>query len=523
MLGMRGFYITKAEYDSIRKNLVSNNNQLIKIALQNLITKLEYGQRMNNVCSKDLCAVLYDVVQNDDYKIRKWAYHLIVYKQNRALVNRCIHNLKSGFEKDAENISWILAIVSRSYNSDMLHELYKKCPDTKISQQTYTLCSTLFSSNSNMLNAQEINHIVDGEDFLSKMWLTKVFGCNYNRQKKRDYSNLINANVMNSLLQDTSIQRYALWAFSTLEKVNVKVIEINPYDAKKLPSKSLAWYYTGLFKDENYIQKNVDHIINILEDFLIYPQVVQMGILRGICSAHYPLGEMLYPIASAFLELDENDDKQLPLVILFIQILIDHEKESGEITKILKDYSDSTTCDELRRLLWYREGIITEESNMGIVINGNVGNIQNNEGISMANQNNILFYTESDSTLNPQSIQQDVNQIKEKVVAGEFDGYFEGENDELEALFEKVQYGFNSAKRSNVVKEKEVLELLSKVEVDLRELAHESKTDKKKSRFSDMLSKVSQICSISVNAPKLWPLLKDAVDFIKQFLHILEI
>ena len=42
---------------------------------------------------------------------------------------------------------------------------------------------------------------------------------------------------------------------------------------------------------------------------------------------------------------------------------------------------------------------------------------------------------------------------------------------------------------ANVVKEKEVLELLSKVEVDLRELAHESKTDKKKSRFSDMLSK----------------------------------
>jgi hypothetical protein len=29
-----------------------------------------------------------------------------------------------------------------------------------------------------------------------------------------------------------------------------------------------------------------------------------------------------------------------------------------------------------------------------------------------------------------------------------------------------------------IVKEKEVLELLSKVEVDLRELAHESKTDK---------------------------------------------
>ena len=65
--------------------------QLIKIALQNLITKLEYGQRMNNVCSKDLCAVLYDVVQNDDYKIRKWAYHLIVYKQ-KSCIGKSLHS-----------------------------------------------------------------------------------------------------------------------------------------------------------------------------------------------------------------------------------------------------------------------------------------------------------------------------------------------------------------------------------------------------------------------------------------------
>ncbi|MFQ9125932.1 MAG: hypothetical protein ACLR4Z_02850 [Butyricicoccaceae bacterium] len=160
---------------------------------------------------------------------------------------------------------------------------------------------------------------------------------------------------------------------------------------------------------------------------------------------------------------------------------------------------------------------------MGIVINGMLEIFKIMKEYQWQNQNNILFYTESDSTLNPQSIQQDVNQIKEKVVAGEFDGYFEGENDELEALFEKVQYGFNSAKRSNVVKEKEVLELLSKVEVDLRELAHESKTDKKNHDSLICYQRFHKFALISVNAPKLWPLLKDAVDFIKQFLHILEI
>ena len=102
---------------------------------------------------------------------------------------------------------------------------------------------------------------------------------------------MINANVMNSLLKMYQHSKICFMGLFYFRKVNVKVIEINPYDAKKLPSKSLAWYYTGLFKDENYIQENVDHIINILEDFLIYPQVVQMGILRGICSAHYPLGK----------------------------------------------------------------------------------------------------------------------------------------------------------------------------------------------------------------------------------------
>ena len=72
---------------------------------------------------------------------------------------------------------------------------------------------------------------------------------------------------MNAFLQDESIQRYALWAFSTFNKVNIRIIRINPYDAIDLPSKSLAWYYTGLFKDDEYMQANLDHVINILERF----------------------------------------------------------------------------------------------------------------------------------------------------------------------------------------------------------------------------------------------------------------
>ncbi len=107
---------------------------------------------------------------------------------------------------------------------------------------------------------------------------------------------MVDHNVMNSLLQDNSVQRYALWAFSTLEKVNIKQIDICPHNAMNLPPKSLAWYYTGLFKDEEYMRINIDHINDILEGFLEYPRVVQMGILRGISNSTHSLKEIIYPL-----------------------------------------------------------------------------------------------------------------------------------------------------------------------------------------------------------------------------------
>lgn len=519
---MHGFYIKKLEYDAIRKNLVSKNNELIKIALQSLITKFEYGQRISMACSKDLCAVLHDIVRSDDYKIRKWAYHLIIYKHDERLIRRCIDNLTSGFEDDKENISWIFAIASLLIEENKLQDLYKKHGSTQISQYSYTICSTLFSSNTYILNFRDINRIVNGEEFLEKMWLTKVFACDYIPSKKKAYSQMVGHNVMNSLLQDDSVQRYALWAFSTLEKVNIKQIDICPHNAMNLPPKSLAWYYTGLFKDEEYMRINIDHINDILEGFLKYPRVVQMGILRGISNSTHSLKEIVYPLVSAYLELDEEDSEQLPLMVLFTRILIDHEKESVDITDILDDYTKSTKHNELRTLLWCRQANIMEGSTMGttITINGNVGGIQNNDGTATPVQNNTLLFVEQNSTFNPQIIETTLKQLNERVATGEFDELFNTENEDFTLLSEKIQYEFNTAKNDGTTRETNVIELLLKIDSDLQEMTKAYKKEDRKSVFSSALTKISQLCTITVNAPKLWPVLKDVLEFIKTFLRI---
>lgn len=519
---MQGFYIKKSEYDAIRKNLTSKNNELIKIALQSLITKFEYGQRINMVCAKDLCAVMYDIVRSDDYKIRKWAYHLVIYKHSPILISRCIDNLTSGFENDKENVSWIFAIASLLIRENELQELYKKYGVFQISQRSYAICSTLFSANSYMMNFQEINRIVNGEEFLEKMWLTKVFACDYIPSKKKAYSQMVDYNVMNSFLQDDSVQRYALWAFSTLEKVNIKQIDISPYNATNLPPKSLAWYYTGLFKDEQYVRNNIDHIYSILENFLENPQVVQIGILRGIFSSTYSIKELVYPLVSAYLELDEENDKQLPLIVLFTRILIDHEKESLDIVDVLDDYTKSTRRNELRALLWYRQSNFVEGSTMGtnITVHGNVGGIQNIDGTVSPVQNNTLLFMEQDSIFNPQTIEATLKQINERVTDGEFDEFFNTENDEFSLLSQKIQYEFNTAKSNGIAQEMSIVELLLKIDADLQEMTKVCKKEKRKSLFADVLTKISQLCTITVNAPKLWPVLKSSLEFIKTFLRI---
>lgn len=519
---MKKIYIKKSEYDAIRKDLVSKNNELVKIALQNLITKLEYGQRISIACTKDLCAVLFDILHNSDYKIRKWAYHLIAYKHNRTLIDRCIKNLISGFESNEENISWILAIAAMSLEEDKIYGLFKQYATNRISQGTYTICSTLFSRSQYVPSIKDVNNIVNGEDFLSKMWLTKAFACDYIAEKKKSYALIVTVDVMNAFLQDESIQRYALWAFSTFNKVNIRIIRINPYDAIDLPSKSLAWYYTGLFKDDEYMQANLDHVINILERFLEYPQVVQMGILRGISYSEYSLKEFLYPLLSAYLELDEEDIKQLPLIALFTQILIDHERESTDISDILNDCELTTRREEIRVLLWYRKLNSMKGSAMAttITINGNVGGIQNNDGAASVTQTNKLIITGADSTLNPQVVDSTLKDIKERVVSGEFNDFFGCANSELSMLSEKMQYEFNLVREYGLLRDEAVVEMLIKIDSDLQDLTKAYEADKQKTIFSNILTKVSQLCSISVNLPKLWPALKDVLVFIKTFLHM---
>lgn len=248
------YYISEREYNIMRNNLLSKNKTMIKTTLQELITKYEENETTNLMkkCKKDLCAILYRLVQNEDYKIRKWTYHLIAYIFTNALIERCVRNLKEGLEKDAENITWILALASIIKGQDEVNRLYNTYAKEVINIFQYQMCTAIFADHAIRITYNMVNRILDSEDFLAKMWMTKMYACTYQMAKKRIYTKVINTEVMNELIGQEEIARYGVWAFSTFKNCSVRKIAIPLYDVEKRSTGVQAWFYNCLFTTRKY-------------------------------------------------------------------------------------------------------------------------------------------------------------------------------------------------------------------------------------------------------------------------------
>ncbi len=510
------YYISNDDYYIIRNGLLDDNNDVMKTSIQSLITQLEENKLLNNTCTKDLCAILYKIVQNPDYKIRKWAYHLIAYKNTPKLVSRCIENLQDGTESDSENITWIIAIASMSMEQEELFVLYKQYAAHKINKLEYQLCTTIFSNYGVNITQRDIRKIIGKEDFLAKMWLTKIYACIYKETKKKQYVKVVNRKIMNELLQEEKLNRYALWAFSTFERVNLRKIDIKPYNAINLQAKSLAWYYNCMFKDEQYVYRNRDHIGAILDDFFILPTVVQGGILRGLERIQYNLGYMENRLVRIYFQLDDENLKHVSLIISLTQIFLKHVNESNELKKILMDKKMDTKIDAVKRILFFYNNNEKEKSDMARTININ-GQVQYNEKPEKVIQVNSCEKIVDSRVI---EITKQIKDISEKLQEGCYDDILDTQSVELENMITNFEFDLNYGKGIEGIKESsQINERLNELEASVEELK-KGKITERKAKFSNVLTKLSEICTTIVAVPQLIDITQRILGHIRIFLHI---
>lgn len=513
----KNYYISNADYYIIRNGLLDDNNNVVKMSIQSLITQLEENKLLNSKCTKDLCAIMYKIVQDSDYKIRKWAYHLIAYKNTPNLISRCIENLKDGTENDNENITWIMSIASMILEQEELNNLYKQYAEHKINKLEYRLCTTIFSIHGMNITQRDIKKIVNKEDFLAKMWLTKMYACVYKETKKKQYVKVVNQKIMNELLHEEQLNRYALWAFSTFERINLRKIDIKPYNAVNLQIKSQAWYYTCMFKDEQYVCKNRDHIRAILDDFQLLPAVVQGGILRGLERVQYNLGYMESKLVKIYFELDEEKFEDVPLLISLTQIFLKHVNESGELKKILMDTKSNTKIEAIKRILFlYNNNNEKDRNDMARTINF-IGQNQYNEKPQNALQINMEGEKYDKRVI---EISNQIKGILEKLKEGSYDNILDTQSIELENMITNLEYELSYGKSIENTKETfQIKEKLDELEVSLAELKNGNIIERK-AKFSNVLTKLSEVCTVIMTTPQLVDIAQNIMVHIKMFLNI---
>ena len=512
----KNYYISNDDYNIFRNGLLDNNNNVIKTSIQSLITQLEENKVLNSKCTKDLCAILYKVVQHPDYKIRKWAYHLIAYKNTPDLILRCIKNLTDGLENDNENITWIMAIASTKCEEDELYILYRKYAEQKINRLQYRLCTAIFSTYGLRFTQRDIRKILAREDFLSKMWLTKIYACVYKEAKKKQYVKVVNHKIMNELLLEDKLRRYALWSFSTFAKINVKKIDIKPYNAEKLDAKSQAWYYNCMFKDKNYVYKNRDHIESVLDDFISVPSVVKGGILRGLENIEYTLDYMESKLVGIYFELDEENIEDIPLLISLTQIFLKHSDESEELKRILVDVKSNTNIEAIKRMLFFYNNNKKEDGNMSRTFIFN-GQTQYNEKPENVTQINAVKENFDDGIL---KITGEIQGILEKLKEGCYDSVLDSDNTEFSNMITNFEYELSLGKSLDVVKETlSIKERLNELEMSVNSLKN-GKLSERKAKFSNVLTKISEVCTVIMATPQLVDITQNIMLHIKSFLNI---
>ena len=506
--------INEKDYNIIRQGLLSKDKRIIKSSIQRIISEYEQNKNLIRYCKDDLCAILFDLVQDNDSNLRKWVYHLIAYVHDDNLINRCILNLSEEIENDKENITWILAIAScNTTNNTLLHIYNKYAKDRYVSKRLFNLCSSVFSNQINNLTKREIQKIIDSDDFLSKMWLTKIYACHYDFEKYNLYSNFVNDNIMNSLIDDYRSRRYALWAFSTRENVNLNRIKVKPYCAFDLDVKSQAWYFNCMFKDKEYVFKHKDHILSIMSTFKNLQSPVQFGILRGIemsnCKLNYLSGEILF----LYNELDENNIEDSLIQIQLIKILIKHAQESSEIDDFLNSIKRTTHNLEIYRCL-LKYNTIREEYIMSRTVNVYGG--QYIEKSNSVTQNNDIAHEKAIQICKASA--KEISEISDEINSGMYDKIILNSLS-MANMITKIEYELNQVKINQSDMSSEESKNILNLERALFELRKSDDKDRR-INFSSFLTKLSQICSITTATPKIINLLEPIITHIKAFLGL---
>ena len=521
--------IYENNYKMIRKKLCSDNPKIVKIGIQDMLHLFETGHRFAGGAKDvkaDFKAFIMELLQNQDYDIRKWLYHLLclcpLEADKEAITDRCLENIPVELsEKNFENISWIIAVCGvncenlSSFNSILRkHSIYEY-----LSWEQVQLASSAFRIEPFYnLNGKQMKSALDELNPISPIWLTKMYANQFLPiMKKRAYMRKhgeISTDAFVKLLKhpDKEVRKYVMWAFAQEPGGNMS--SILPYvplnQALSLEGGIQKWYFVKMFQDRRFLEKHEDFIQEVGLQLHSFPTNVREGILMG-CNRLGFSGVLNDLIIDWEQESWETSDNIQLSLYEYIITNINENQDFVEITRAairnIEDISFPSVQSYLRQYLFLSSERSKTMSNPTTEIHAQ--NVQYNVGGTNTQINNLM---PSDSGM-PQGDQKEaINNLKAEIehLKEKIDTEIEYTDEKIEGMIAHLDYGLKELKESTATIYAEQIQELSDKLQEIKDAKPKSRGEK----INDLLSTTANIATVAVSTPQLIGMMNDFVQFI---------
>lgn len=385
--------------------------------LQDMFFLLLRGELLHPNQWEQLIPILVsNIAYSNDDTLRRWGYQVGTFSinNNKLLVDYCINNL--GKESDPENRSWMVALLSKNLPKQEFHKVLSE-NDHRLTYENISLATYLFTDYSTV----NVSRALKKSDPLSLMWIASI-GAYKNIAHHNKREELVTPNDLSKLTGETNddeVLKHVMYAFFLQETFNIHELQFSPFDYEKMGSQQKKWFFSLIWKDDNFLLDNIDFFRSLLSEKHLFCEIgpeIRIGLARGLADSRFSK-----EISNSIIEWYSHEDSQSVLYYLLkyfqqyqhlseqYKEIVEFQRENGRepLKELISVNEKSIIVPNEAELLFQR--ILKGDGKMEIKIeNSGQGQVNVFDG-----NNNQAIYTTS-GTIKWESIKDELEEILQK-------------------------------------------------------------------------------------------------------------
>lgn len=314
-------------------------------ALQDMFFLLLRGELLHpNQWERLIPVLVTNIAYSNDDTLRRWGYQVGSFSinNNQLLVDYCISNFDK--EKDAENRSWIAALLSKNLPKESFYKVLSQ-NDHRLTHENIALATYLFTDYSTV----NVRSVLKNSDPLSLMWLASI-GAYKNIADHNNREVIITPKELSELTSATGndeVLKHVMYAFFLQKSFNIQELQFSPFEHDKMGNQQKKWFFSLIWKDSEFFFKNIDYFRVLLSEKHLFQCInpeVRIGLARGLAGSKFSK-----EISNNILEWYSHEDR--PSILYYLLKYFQRYQYFSDDYKEIVAYQREKGQDTLKELV----------------------------------------------------------------------------------------------------------------------------------------------------------------------------